>query len=210
MGKQRLLLLGLAAGALAAAGSANAAYHITGLDLYGHGVVTSADQSTPSVGTKELFHVTMVIWPPFVGNPYPPIDSDATGTYHYSTIGGPWGFEVNIRDSVGGWAGCEVCDATFSLVDGALSGPFSFDAGVDPVHYVALNNTSFFGQVLGPDFSTTTYTGTFALDSVLIHTDAPVPEPASWLLMITGFLGAGQALRSARRSAARTQGAPLG
>lgn len=200
MGFHRILLLGLAATAFATAGPANAAYRITGMDIYGHGVVTAAEPFAPPVGATNFVHITLSLWPPFVGNPYAPIPDDATGTFNFSTIGGPWGFEVNIHD-VGGGAFCEVCDAHFSLVNGELSGPFTFDAGVDPVHYVSVSDSSFWGQVLGPDFSTRDYSGTFALDSVLIHTDAPAPEPATWALMVAGFLGAGQALRMmAKRS----------
>lgn len=206
MKRQRLALPSLAASAFVGAGAADAASRITGMDLYGHGVVTAAEPFAPPVGTKSGFHIILTLWDPFVGNPYPAIPTDATGTFHYSTIGGPWGFEVGIRD-VGGFGACEVCDANFSLLDGALTGPFSFDAGVDPTHYMSVTNTSFWGLALAPDFSTRAYSGTFALDSYVIHTDAPipVPEPTSWMLMIAGFLGVGLALRSsAKRSRLRT------
>jgi hypothetical protein len=41
-----------------------------------------------------------------------------------------------------------------------------------------------------------------ALDNVSITQTAGVPEPASWALMLTGFLGAGSVLRANRRRVA--------
>ncbi|MGZ6037374.1 MAG: hypothetical protein ACXWKR_01810 [Phenylobacterium sp.] len=196
----RLLPLILAVSLFCAVGSARAAYDITGMDIYGHGVVTASDLYGPALGSPTAIHIKLSLWPPFVGNPYPAIPDDATGAFQYSTIGGPWGFEVNIRD-LEGWAFCESCDADFSLLDGLLTGPFWFDAGVDPVHWVSVHNDSFVGQTMAPDFSPAYYSGSFVLDHVLIHTDAPLPEPAAWVLMIGGFLGAGQMLRGAARRA---------
>lgn len=198
---KRSLLLGLAASAVLGVSSADAGYRITGMDLYGHGLVTAAEAGAPAVGTADYFHVVATFWPSFVGNPYPEIPIDATGTYSFMTIGGPWGFEVNVYDIAGG-AFCEVCDAHFSLVNGKLTGPFTFDAGVDPVHYVSVSDSSFWAQVIGPDFSPRDYSGTFVLDSVTIHTDAPAPEPSTWALMIAGFAIAGAALRRREARAA--------
>lgn len=201
MGVKPLLLASLAAGVIGVAGSANAAYRITGMDIYGNGVVTASDPFAPPVGSHDYIHISLDLWPPFPGNPYAPIPTDATGSFYFVTIGGPWGFDVNITD-VFNRAFCEACRAEVSLVNGEL-GSFFFDAGVDPVSYVAVSDSQFYGEVLRPDFSRASYRGTFTANRIVIHTDAPtsVPEPASWVLMLAGFLGAGQALRRmARRS----------
>jgi len=66
-----------------------------------------------------------------------------------------------------------------------------------------------FGGASGPYSVTTRYTLTApttgsAFSTISIR-DASVPEPATWALMITGFGGAGAALRSRRRAAVQVR-----
>jgi hypothetical protein len=62
------------------------------------------------------------------------------------------------------------------------------------------DGSSGFGYFNGYDMNGNYSSIGLATEQVKVTTDAiAVPEPAAWVLMLTGFLGAGAALRGARR-----------
>lgn len=79
------------------------------------------------------------------------------------------------------------------------------------LHYGAAGEgpeaTSFFSFDAGAGTNTITVTGRAGAnalglsDAVLFFTGGPVPEPASWMMMLIGFAGIGIAIRRQRRSA---------
>jgi len=71
------------------------------------------------------------------------------------------------------------------------SGPQTFNFGYGGSFDVALNNVTF-GTPGGAQVG-----GTFTLRS---NSVAPVPEPATWAMMLVGFGAVGYAMRRRRRS----------
>jgi len=99
------------------------------------------------------------------------------------------------------------------LSDGGTPNAFTFSLG--GVTLVSLTNapassgfTHFTGSVVAASsnaslaFGFRDDPGFWFLDDVSLVNGAAIPEPASWALMLAGFLGAGVAIRSSRRRAA--------
>jgi hypothetical protein len=86
---------------------------------------------------------------------------------------------------------------TFARVDGQIFNPLP-------------RSPAFLGYISTTGFSTLSFSNqlgggnndAFQLDNLAYSTPGSVPEPASWALMLTGFLGAGAALRRGGRQAA--------
>lgn len=90
----------------------------------------------------------------------------------------------------GGFGGYQFVQFNGSTVAGSFTqnggGHFTFvlgaGTGSDTIAFIGRNDPSW-----------------NALDNVSITQSGAVPEPASWALMLSGFLGAGSALRASRR-----------
>jgi len=91
-----------------------------------------------------------------------------------------------------------VGDATITLTDFRILGVGNGSGGEDRVYH---DNVNGYAPPAHGNGVNDTY-GYFVLNVATTTTETPVPEPATWALMITGFGLAGTALRTRRRQAA--------
>ena len=124
------------------------------------------------------------------------------GAYQEGNIYGEGSISQTFLDAVGGaltldydWSGGGYQYVVFN--GAAVAGSYTENTGG---HYTfslgagtGSDTIAFYGRN-DPAFN--------ALDNVSITQAGGVPEPASWALMLTGFLGAGAVLRANRRQAA--------
>jgi hypothetical protein len=120
----------------------------------------------------------------------------------------------------------------FAYRDGSdFDGPGGFLAAGNPGTFTSTANRSFDGAVIGVNFGANNLTGTENSTTYIFRTDAtgftagtfgvidgstmqgptfaptrtPLPEPATWAMMLIGFGAIGSSLRSRRRASARAE-----
>jgi hypothetical protein len=205
------LLLGLCSAALIAGGSASAhASSITRINFTGHGVVTFitvresdgivfTPPATMHVGDPVI--VGGSIWFGDGTNPDSPlvVPIGFTGAVTLDPNAIVDGLQAFRFDVAGGATGVNTLTevvplpfASVTLVNGRLTG-LSLTADEDGE--VVNLETSSFRHAFGIQQEGTTWGGTWQLN-------VPVPEPAAWAMMLTGFVGIGAILRRRRRAEA--------
>lgn len=216
----------LVAAVSALAGPAAAAMVITEISLSGHGHVWWSDGPyAPAVGAPDKISISFFI----KGPPY--INYNASGTVisfegsalHSSSIGNDIGnIEFTVSDTythsesvngafypfIGYHSMCwQDCDGAVILDHGIFkSASINFDDHTDFGFFTASlisDGSGVYGGFCGPEACDTHdqfYKAVWNVDKVVITTEY-IPEPATWVLTLTGFGLIGASLRRARRRA---------
>jgi hypothetical protein len=196
--------------ALLATSAIAEAKSISEIYFYGRGFVTAAagHPHGPNVGQWNRIDGHIKVWQPDC------LAADVDGTIALGSPGKNWLCESQ-------WSAID----RFQLADISAFGsqfPFAeltFDhgkligvnfSGLNGPSFLRFDTTTFFGQWFDYTPWDYSYSGTWTLEKVLIGYDGetlvppppePVPEPASWAMLITGFGMIGAGLRRRRRMA---------